>query len=184
MQEKDNILRIIREALKAIKNNDSYGLRIISDQTNNTASRTQDPDNITLAVLIYSLSKLIERKKDYDPKQWKKFHDDILLKLKNLDKSLSSNSSKKTQALMKEIRKNISKITGDLNGYIQDVFRKASINKASKIYSHGISMEKTAKLLGITMYEIAGYVGQKKDSEEKEKSDVFQRIKFAKEIFN
>ena len=184
MHEKNNVLRIVRKSIKAMKNNDSYGLKILSDQTNNTASRTQDPDNITLAVLVYSLSKLIERKKYHNLKGWKKFRDDVLLILNQLEKSLSSDNPKQTQNKMQKLRKNISKMTGDLNEHIQDVFRKASINKASKIYDHGISMEKTSKLLGVTMYEIAGYIGQKKSSDEEKDSDVSQRIKLAQEMFN
>ena len=64
---------------------------------------------------------------------------------------------------LETIRKSIEKISGRLREYIQDVFRKASINKASKIYEHGISMERTSKLLGITMFDLASYAGQKAD---------------------
>ena len=34
------------------------------------------------------------------------------------------------------------------------------IKKASRIYEHGISMQKTAKLLGISIWELAEYSGQ------------------------
>jgi len=44
---------------------------------------------------------------------------------------------------------------------IQEVLRKASINKASKIYEHGLSLAKTSKLLGITQWELSEYVGGK-----------------------
>ena len=70
--------------------------------------------------------------------------------------------------------------------YIQDVFRKASINKASKLYEHGISMEKTAKLLGITMFELANYAGQKEEISEApivRGIDIKSRIKLAMDIF-
>ena len=43
---------------------------------------------------------------------------------------------------------------------MKDVFNRAKINKASKIYEHGISMEKTAKILGITLWELAEYSGR------------------------
>jgi hypothetical protein len=76
-------------------------------------------------------------------------------------------------------------LSGNLKKYIQDVFRKASINEASKIYEHGISMEKTAKLLGITMFELAGYAGQTgiSDVPESKTLDVRSRIKLAMEMF-
>ena len=66
MQEKENILKILQGAKEAIRAKDVLKLKQLSNQTNNTASRTQDPDNISIAVLVYSLSKIIERK-DYSP---------------------------------------------------------------------------------------------------------------------
>ena len=70
--------------------------------------------------------------------------------------------------------------------HIQDIFRKASINKASKIYEHGISMEKTANLLGITMFELASYAGQREQVLEVpmvKGIDVKSRIKLAMDMF-
>ena len=58
-----------------------------------------------------------------------------------------------------KIRKAIGNLSGRFKKYIQDVFKKAEINKASRIYEHGISMEATAKLLGISMWELAEYTG-------------------------
>ena len=59
------------------------------------------------------------------------------------------------------------------------------INKASKIYEHGISMEQTAKLLGISMYDIASYAGQKgiSDIPIGKTISVRDRIKLAMDFF-
>jgi len=67
---------------------------------------------------------------------------------------------------LKETREKITKITPNLEPYIKDVFKKASINKASKIYEHGISLEQTAKLLGVTQWELVDYIGQKQIADE------------------
>jgi hypothetical protein len=88
---------------------------------------------------------------------------------------------------MENLRKAITKVSKDLKYYIQDVFRKAQINKASKIYEHGISMEKTANLLGITVWELANYAGQRPEiSEQKEIKTVSvkERIKLAMGMFS
>ena len=61
MQERENVLRIFEETKRAVETNDTFKLKQLSDQTNNTASRTQDPDNITTAVIIYSIGKILER---------------------------------------------------------------------------------------------------------------------------
>jgi len=86
---------------------------------------------------------------------------------------------------IQDIRKKIDGLSGNLKRYIQDVFRKASINKASKIYEHGISMEKTARLLGISIWELASYAGQKDIANEDfgKTINTKQRIKLALEMF-
>ena len=62
MQEKSNVLRILRETREAVKKEDNIKLKELSNQTIHTASIYQDIDNITVAVTIYAISKIIERK--------------------------------------------------------------------------------------------------------------------------
>ncbi|MBU2562208.1 MAG: hypothetical protein KKF68_00930 [Nanoarchaeota archaeon] len=181
MQERENIQRILESAKEAIKKKDSLKLKELSNQTVHTASITHDPDNIAIAVIVYSLSKLIEREYYNHPELSK----DII---SSIDYSLVALKKKDEIGFKRSldlIRKAINKISGNMRKYIQDVFRKASINKASKIYEHGISMEKTASLLGITMFELASYAGQTEisDVQESKTMDVKSRIKLAVEMF-
>ena len=98
---------------------------------------------------------------------------------------LKKNNEEHTHAALESIRKEIDNLSGKLKKYIKDVFRKAKINKASKIYEHGISLEKTAKLLGLTMYEVAAYSGQSNIHEEAigKGPTATQRIKLALGLF-
>jgi len=102
-----------------------------------------------------------------------------------LIKSIEKKEEYETNSNLQKLRDSIQKMSGGIKEYIQDVFRKASINKASKIYDHGISMENTAKLLGITMFELAIYAGQTGVSETffLEPSNVKEKIKIAMEMF-
>jgi uncharacterized membrane protein YgaE (UPF0421/DUF939 family) len=181
MLEDDNILRIFRETKTAIENNEITKLRDLSNQTVHTSSISQDSDNIAVAVIVYSLSKIIE--KGYlDIKKKKR----IIEIIDKLILSIEKKDEKSIKNILIDLRNNLEEVSGDIKNYIQDVFRKASINKASKIYEHGISMEKTASLLGITMFELADYAGQRESI-----SEVFEnktinnksRIKLAMNIF-
>ena len=58
MEERDNILRIFQETKDALERGDATTIRNLSNQTNNTAAITNDPDNIAAAVIVYSLSKI------------------------------------------------------------------------------------------------------------------------------
>jgi hypothetical protein len=182
MQEKENVLRIFEETKEAIKKEDVVKLKELSNHTIHTASLTQDSDNVAVAVIVYSLSKIIERKYS----EADKFYKIIISAIDNSIIALKGDDEKKFKESLELIREAINKLSGDLKKYVEDVFRKASINKASKIYEHGISMEKTAKLLGITMFELASYAGQKEEISEVPESktlSVRSRVKLAMEMF-
>ena len=157
MQEKENILRIFLEVRDALSGRDSSKIKSLSNQTINTASLTHDPDNIAVAVIVYSMSKILEREKYKEFPEWKKIYDLYNDKVNKIIESLKKNNDAEVRKYLESMRITISSSSEKLKDYIKDVFRKAEINKASRIYEHGISMEKTAKLLGISMYELAGY---------------------------
>ena len=179
-------MRIFEETKEAVARGDAAKIKKLSNQTTNTASLTHDPDNIAVAVIVYSLSKIIEREDYKKLPGWNKFY---TVYISSIDRIIDDIKRKDDNAFRKDIstiRGAIGKLSGKLKDYIQDVFRSASINKASRIYEHGISMEKTAHLLGVTMFELAEYAGKGKhaDVPETRTADVKSRIKLAMEIFS
>ena len=186
MYERDNILRIFQETKKAVSRRDSAEIKNLSNQTNNSAALTNDPDNIAAAVVIYALSRIIERG-DYNRlPDWKKFYDVYLSTIDKIILAIKENDEQYYRKNIQIIRDAIEKLSGPMKQHIQEVFRKASINKASKLYEHGISMEKTAKLLGINLFELADYAGQKEEATnipEIKTIDVKSIIKLAMQMF-
>ena len=185
MQERENILRIFQETKEAVEKEDPAKIKRLSNQTNNTAALTNDPDNIAVAVIVYSLSKIIERDDYKKLSGWNKFYG---IYISSVGRIIDSLKRKDDEAFRKDImliRKAIEALSGKLRFYIQDVFRKASISKASKLYEHGISMERTADLLGITLFELADYTGSKElaDVPQIKTVDVKARIQMAMEMF-
>lgn len=185
VQERENILRIFEETKEAIEKNDSFKLKDLSNQTINTASRTQDPDNIATAVVVYSIGKILERRKYREFPDWNKLYKRILLSISNSIISLKDGKDEEFRKHINSLREYIEKLSGNLREYVKDVFRKAQINKASRIYEHGISLERTANLLGITMYELALYSGQAnvQGNFGNKMQEVRSRVKTALEIF-
>lgn len=187
MQERENVIRILEETLRAFKQDEIMRLKELSNQTIHTASLSQDPDNIAIAVIVYSLSKIIERKQGYSTNPgWKKFYLGIKMGLENSITALKRNDEVHLRNHIEDLRKKIEGVSGSLKKYIKDVFNKARINKASRIYEHGISMEKTAKLLGITLWDLASYSGQAgiADIPLNRTLKVKNRIKLAMEMFS
>lgn len=185
MQEVDHIISLLIEAKKAAQEDDSLKLKDLSNQLVHSSSVFQDEDNIIVAVLLYALSKLIERKINYNEKEYTSY---LKKYLDAIDKSIFSikkNDFKSFRNNVKGMISETSKLSGDIRQGIEDIFQKARINKAARIYEHGISMEKTASLLGISMWELAEYSGQTNVSEAdfSKTVDVHTRIKNAMEIF-
>jgi len=115
-----------------------------------------------------------------------KFYKEYVLCIDEIIAALKKKDDAAARVFLARIRKAISRVSGKLKENIVDVFRKASINKASKIYEHGISMETTAKLLGITMYELADYAGANKeitDTPEGKTISEKERIKLVERMF-
>ena len=186
MQEKDNILRIFKETKQALEKEDSIKLNILSNQTINTASLTQDPENIAVAVLVYSLSKIVEGKKYHAFPKWKKSFKEIIMSIDQIISAIKREDNNLLTNSLKSMRAKISNLSNKLRSYIKEVFRQSSVNKASRIYEHGISMERTASLLGITMFELANYTGQENLPESKlcKTCNVKDRVKVAMEMFS
>lgn len=185
MEEVSHIINILEETLQGIKNEDSSKLRDISNKTIHSASILQDAGSVTLAVIIYAISKLIERKDNRKIKEWPKFVRRFNGFFELAIKALKENNFEKYDNYLNESRKSLASLSLNLKPYIQEVMRKASVNKASKIYEHGISMGHTAQLLGITQWELAEYAGQKVITKPYgEIIDTKERAKIAMEFFS
>lgn len=83
------------------------------------------------------------------------------------------------------IRQEIEKISSKLKSYILEVFRKAAISKASRVYEHGISRAETSRLLGVTQWELAEYAGRTgiSDINLSITKPIKERIKLAEKLF-
>jgi hypothetical protein len=183
--EKDNVIFILNNSIKAIQKEDVLTLKDLSNRTIHSASIYQDANSIILAVIVYSLSKIIERPKYQEYKELKKFYSIVM---KNLEKAAADLKKDNLDEFTKDlasIRESISRISGHLGIYISEVFRKAMINKASRIYEHGISMQQTAEALGISPFELAEYAGRTgiSDVELSLTMEIKKRISLARSVF-
>lgn len=183
--ELKNIIDILKNAKKALKTDDILLMKEMSNRTIHSASLYKDPDSVSIAVTIYALSKIIERKKYEQYREWPSFFARIN---KDIDRALVHLGKKQFKEFrddLHDIRKAANQLSGHLKLYIQDVFRRASINKASRLYEHGISMEETAALLDITKWELSEYVGMTgiADVDLSITMPIKERINFAKKLF-
>lgn len=183
-EECANASIVLQETKKALLEKDILKLKQLSNQTLHSSCSYQNPGSITTAVLIYALSKIIERGDYAKVKSWDDFAKKFNETLDSAIESLNKNDHSSYERQMQKARVLFESISG-LKRYIQEVFRKAAINKASKIYEHGISLEQTSQLLGITQWELSEYIGHRiEDTPLNITIDVKKRAKMALEFFS
>lgn len=180
-----NIAKILKQSYSSIKNYDELKLKDLSNQTIHSATIHQDSANIMIAVLIYSVSKVFQRDSYKKLDGWDNFYNSLLTNWKIMLRAAEKNDYDKTVEAAGDIRNSLNGIEGNLGDYIKDIFAKAEINKASKMYEHGISMEQTAKLLGVSLWDLSSYIGQSYINEIQfvESMPENDRIKMAEEFF-
>ena len=185
-EEVEHVISVLRETREALETSDTFKLQKLSDQTIHSASIHQHTDFITLAVLIYSLSKILERKEKMNIARWsayvKKINDELFKAMSELKKGDSEEFARH----LEHTKELLISFSPNVRENVQEVIKRASINKASKIYEHGISLSRTAKLLGITQWELADYVGHSKAHEDPYATTVDEkkRAKIAREFLS
>ena len=172
-----DILDILRKANEFVNSNNYAGLMDLSNHTVHNASIFQDEDSISVAVIIYSLSKLIQRSdKDVSHK--------ISLYLKKSVEALSLKRVSSFRKYLKVIVEEIYSIDSKLKLYIEEVVNQAQIKKGSRLYEHGISMARACEMLGVTQWELMNYIGKTSIPDTgKEEIGIKLRLNFARSLF-
>jgi hypothetical protein len=184
-EECQNAVFVLEQAKQALLVNNFVKLKDLSNQTIHSSCFYQDAGSITTGVLIYTLSKLLERQDHKRIKFWNQSVKKIISYFELAISALKNNNIIIYQKHMLQARKTLESISGNLKPYIQQVLKKAAINKAGKLHEHGISIEQTSRLLGISQWEVAEYTGQKQnDIVQTQTISVKQRAKMAMEFFS
>ena len=154
------ILGALKESIKALKENDTNALKDISNRTMHSSSIMQDEHSITFSVLIYSLFKIYERTDYQKYEKWYFFDDNVKNSLSLAIDKLEHNDDKGYDNVISKLLKGVDKLDKRLKDYIKEVIGSAKINKASRLYEHGLSIGKVAELLGVNTFELMEYIGK------------------------
>jgi hypothetical protein len=178
---KADILSLLKETLVTLNKPelDTAYIKELSDHTIHNASIYQDEDSISIAVLIYSLSKVLERGKG--TVDFIKIKNMIELAISNLEKGNIDSYRK----FISDIFSVISKTDIRFKIYIKEVINQASIKKGSIIYAHGVSATKTAQILGVSLWDFYKYLGEKNIQDINEDiSNVKARLEFTRRLLS
>ena len=172
---KADLLYALSQAPGLLKAGDATALKELSDHTIHNASIFQDQDSLSLAVVMYSLSKVIERAKDFNAA-----HAASLLKEASYHLARSDIGS--YRKYIRTLLKLVSEQDSRLQLFIGEVVEQAHIKKGTKVYDHGISAAQAAELLGISQWELMSYIGKTSISDALP-TDVQKRLENARKLF-
>lgn len=176
---KEDILAVLKESIELIETQEfpAQGLVETSNKVIHNASIYQDEDSIYTAVLIYALSKTIQYCCEKEI-PFKKFS----YPLKKMQEYLGKNNFKLFRREISKMISDIRKTDEKLKTYVQEVLDRSKIKKGSKIHEHGISIARTAAILGLTQWELQEYVGVQKEFAA-ETTPVKKRLEIARGLF-
>jgi len=174
---KEDIQNVLNKAIEAIKKEDYSTLTELSNHTIHDASIFQEDDPLTLAVVVYALAKIIHRSIETN-----KPRPEVLPALEKALKSLENDDDNEYRAIMKNLLQEIGQYDSQLKLYIQEVIQQSRIKKASKLHEHGISIARTAELLGLSQWELQNYIGKTMVEVPHDGPRETERLKKAREI--
>lgn len=182
---KNDILHVLRDSLKAIREDDAVKLKEISDHIIHDVSIYQDEYSISLAVIIYAVAKIFERIRYREYRTWGKFHRAILGNLNKAYDELRKDNVDGYEYHFHKIVQDLNKVEEKFRKYIAEVIESAKISKASRVHEHGISTGRTAELLGISEWELMDYVGETGIADVKYSisKPIIKRIKLIRGLF-
>ena len=178
---KKDILAVLTELVEILKvkeDSDIAQIKELSNHVIHNASVFQDEDSVSVAVLVYSLSKIIERKqRDFDYIKILGMLNSCISNLKNSNDDLFRKSIKSIFSFVRTMDEKIKM-------YIFEVINQAQIKKGCKLCEHGISIARASEILGISQWELMYYIGKTTLIDQfSEPVNVSKRLKIARSLF-
>lgn len=181
-----DILNILREVTVAFNVYDASRIMELSDHIIHSASVYQDKYSIQAATFVYALGKVIAKGKvrRFPQDSWEDFKATVKRELSNAKSSLLKNKLKQYDQSIRVMQASIKKLDSSFKQYVETVIDKAKLKKGAKIYEHGVSLRRVSEMLGVSEWDLMGYVGKTKILDrEKHKSKVKERLELARKVF-
>ena len=174
-----DILRVIDTAIQLLAERNKLDiphLKALSNHTIHCSTIFQDEDSISMAILIHSLSKMLEQAPG------KISIISVMDLLGKAKKELEKFNIHEYRSHIKKIFNMIEKVDSKLNIYVDEVINHSSLKKGTKIHEHGVSVGRACELCNTTQWELMKYLGATKTAGH-ETVPVRKRLAFTRSLF-
>lgn len=172
-----SLLNSVIGILESEEEKDVFELGELSNHIIHSASIFQDEDSISIALLVYSIYKVFSRGGEK-----KEIYTKVKAVLKQAKIALENYNLEEFRKKIRNAFDILQRIDRKVSIYFEELLEKARIKKGSSIYEHGISIARVAQIMGISQWELMGYVG-KTEVPEYGLKDVKKRLEFARKLF-
>lgn len=176
-QIKEDIAKVLEQTIKAVKAGDAQTVSELSNHTIHNASVFQDSDSLETAILVYALAKMLQRCCEQGIN-----YSRVIPLLQNAKSNLMQDDEEGYRKSVKKLFETIKQLDSRMKLFVQEVIIKAQIKKGSKLHEHGLSIGRTAELLGISQWDLMSYVGLQ-EHEPLPGVNVKERLKTARRLF-
>jgi len=160
---REDILSVLVNVKKHFNKDDAQSVLEWSDRIIHSMSVYQDARTITLAIVAYSLGKVLgNRKLRQHAKAWSEFKTRVNQDLSLAIKSVEQNEWKKYASVLRDLIRAVASIDYNFSDYLNFIITGAKVKKGSAMHRHGISLSRVAEVLGISLWELMEYTGKKK----------------------
>lgn len=160
-----------------------YDIKRISKDCINDASLTNDYEMAKIAVISYSLFKMLTKEHFFENRQWPSVSKNIT---DSLEKSRLAAERDQHRAFKKQMKNTIHKIEEidlELSHFARTLYEKSKIKQASSAYALGLSLSQAADLTGANKKELQHYIGATRiHDEEPITTGILQRIRGFKQV--
>lgn len=180
---KKNVIDVLKKSLLSVRKRDVSVLKMLSNRLIHIASVNQDEDSVAIAIVLYSLYKIYSRSDYFEMKSWSVFNRKTLDFLRVAREMLLKGDFVRYRNVVNDYLRSADKLDSRLKRYVSDVINDAKISKGSRLYEHGISAGRTSEVLGISKFDLMGYVGGTGIADVSIGKNVMERLNRARGLF-
>jgi|ETN01SMinimDraft_4_1059930.scaffolds.fasta_scaffold59242_2 hypothetical protein len=173
-----DILHVLTKAIAIMQktSNRAMDMRKLSNHIIHSATIFQDKDSTDTAILLYSISKIMER-------AGKSTNAAILQReLGKAKKVLERKDERQYQGELQKIFRIITKLDKKLTHYVEHLLTHASAKKACNLCEHGVSVGRAAEISGTSKWDLMSQMGQSHTPIDKT-ARIRERLRVARRLF-
>ncbi len=178
-----SIIYDLEEILKLFRKGNVLQLRGLSNRLIRESTIENDLAKAELGVITYALHKIETKQHFINNKKWHKIRIKINSNIQGAIFAIRKNDRELFFKKLKKIIMDINLIDSQLGHFATSIYEKAKVKQASLAYSYGLSISRSAELMGADKKELQSYIGfTTMHDEENEQKSIKKRLNELKEV--